>query len=161
MFFSFSICSSPFCFLLLYFTTLFPCLIKYYNIMFINIPPPMGLWMDYRCRLVRKFIHCFGALPPQGKIGLSYCLGLWDFIFRACFTSFHAHGSLVTFSLSYFILAVPLRECSGKHSCMSSSFPIVIPNDTCFFQTVQLQVHIVYSEPKKNRNNCALVNLYL
>ena len=27
-------------------------------------------------------------------------------------------------SLSYFILAVPMRECLGKHSCMSSQFPI-------------------------------------
>ena len=34
----FSICSSPFCFLL----TLFPCVIKYYHIMFINISPPPG-----------------------------------------------------------------------------------------------------------------------
>ena len=59
-------------------------------------------------------------------------------------------------SLSYFILAVPMRKCLGKHSCMSSSFPIVILNDTCFFPIVQLQVHIVYSE-QKTRNSCALV----
>ena len=26
--------------------------------------------------------------------------------------------------LSYFILAVPKRECLGKHSCMSSTFPM-------------------------------------
>ena len=25
-------------------------------------------------------------------------------------------------SLSYFIYAVPIRECLGKHSCMSSNF---------------------------------------
>ena len=62
-------------------------------------------------------------------------------------------------SLSYFILAVPLRKCLGKHSCVSSSFPIVILNDTSFFPTVKLQVPIVYSE-RKNRNSCALVNLY-
>ena len=35
--------------------------------------------------------------------------------------------------LSYFVLAVPMRECLGKHSCMSSPFPIAILNDTCFF----------------------------
>ena len=35
--------------------------------------------------------------------------------------------------LSYFILAVPMRKCLGKHSCMSSSFPIAILNDTSFF----------------------------
>ena len=57
-----------------------------------------------------------------------------------------------SFSLSYFVLAVPMRECLGKNSCMSSTFPIAILNGTCFFQTVQLQVHDVYSE-RKNRNN--------
>ena len=36
-------------------------------------------------------------------------------------------------SLSYFRLAVPMRKCLGKHSCMSFSFPIVILNDTSFF----------------------------
>ena len=37
------------------------------------------------------------------------------------------------FSLSYFILAVPIRKCFGKHSCMSFSFPIVTLNDSSFF----------------------------
>ena len=74
--------------------------------MFINIVGPRGQWMDYRCRLVRKFIHCFGAQRPRGKIGLSFSLGLWDFIFRARFTSFHAHASLlVFFSLSVLFLS--------------------------------------------------------
>ena len=41
-------------------------------------------------------------------------------------------------SLSYFILAVPIRECLGKHLCTSSPFPIAILNGTCFFPTVQL-----------------------
>ena len=36
-------------------------------------------------------------------------------------------------SLSYFILAVPMRECLGKHSCMSSPFPIAILNSTSSF----------------------------
>ena len=72
--------------------------------------------------------------------------------------------------LSYFIflllclvsvlLAVPMRECLGKHSCMSSSFPIAILNGTGFFPSVQLQLHNVYSE-RRSRNTCALVNLYL
>ena len=60
-------------------------------------------------------------------------------------------------SLSYFVLAVPMRECLGKHSCMSSPFPTAILNGTCFFLTVQLQVLNVYSE-RKTRNNCAVVN---
>ena len=36
-------------------------------------------------------------------------------------------------SSSYFILAVPMRECLGKHSCMSSPFPIAILNGTSSF----------------------------
>ena len=35
-------------------------------------------------------------------------------------------------SLSYFILAVPIRKFLGKHSCMSSPFPIAILNGTFF-----------------------------
>ena len=35
-------------------------------------------------------------------------------------------------SLSYFILAVPMRECLGKHSFMSSPFSIAILNATFF-----------------------------
>ena len=51
-------------------------------------------------------------------------------------------------SLSYSILAVPMRKCLGKHSYMSSTFPIAILNGTYFFPTVQLQVRILYSEGK-------------
>ena len=86
----------------------------------------------------------------------------FSFSFRARFAFFHTHASLLASfcSLSYFILAVSMRKCLGKHSCMSSSFPIAILNDTPFFPTAQLQVHIVYSE-RKIRNSRALVNLYL
>ena len=35
-------------------------------------------------------------------------------------------------SLSYFILAVPMRECLGKQSYMSSPIPIAILNGTFF-----------------------------
>ena len=61
-------------------------------------------------------------------------------------------------SLSYFIPAVPMRECLEKHSYISSPFPIAILNGICLFQTVQLQVHNMSSE-RKTRNCCALVNL--
>ena len=40
---------------------------------------------------------------------------------------------LSSVSLSYFILALPIRKCLIKHSCMSSSFPIAILNGTFFF----------------------------
>ena len=35
--------------------------------------------------------------------------------------------------LSYLILVVPMCECLGKHSCMSSPFPIAMLNGTLFF----------------------------
>ena len=40
-------------------------------------------------------------------------------------------------SLSHFILADHMRECLGKHSCMSSQFPIAILNGTFFFRSVK------------------------
>ena len=45
----------------------------------------------------------------------------------------------LSISLSYFVLTVPMRECLGKHSCMSSPCPIAILNGTFLF----LQVKIV------------------
>ena len=117
---------------------------KIFYIMFINIVPPGvvdGLYSvvsdsQYRCRFVRKFLHCFGLLRPRRKIGLSYSLGLWDVIFHptlllSMLTHFFWSSSL---SLSYFILAVPIRKCLGKHLCMSSPFPIAILDGTCFFR---------------------------
>ena len=56
--------------------------------------------------------------------------------FRARFISLETHDSLLTFFvrfLSYLSLAVPMRNCFGKHSCMSSLFPIAILNGTFFF----------------------------
>ena len=56
--------------------------------------------------------------------------------FRARCSSFHAHASLITFSsvsMSYFIFAVPMLECLGNHSCMSSPFPKAMQNGTFFF----------------------------
>ena len=37
------------------------------------------------------------------------------------------------FFVSNFILAVPMRECLGKHSYQSSTFPLAILNGTCLF----------------------------
>ena len=48
-------------------------------------------------------------------------------------------------SLSYFILAVSMRECLGKHSCMSSPFPIAILNGTFFFRSVKAMNNWKYS----------------
>ena len=84
------------------------------------------------------------------RLGCDRASGLLFFI--PTFASFHTHPLLLpsSVSISYFILAVPMHQCSGKHSCKSSTFPIAVLNDTCFFHsTVPLQVHNVYSEQKK------------
>ena len=52
-------------------------------------------------------------------------------------------------SLSYFILAVPMLECLGKHACMSSPFPIAILNGTFFTTATTTFVYII----GKKRNN--------
>ena len=50
-----------------------------------------------------------------------------------------------------------MRECLGKHSCTSSKFPIGVLNGTCFFPTVQLQLHIEHPM-LYGRNTDALVS---
>ena len=79
-----------------------------------------------------------------------------SFFFRAHSTSFHTHASLIFF-VCFFLSCFSHVLVLGKHSYMSSTFPIAMLNVTCFFPTVQLKVDIVYSE-RKTRNSEALVN---
>ena len=99
--------------------------------------------VSYKIQTNFVYYHCILIRTVQA-VGTS-------FFFRSRFFSFHTYASLLAFFvcfLSSFILALPMHECLGKHSCMSYKFPIVILNGTCFFSTVQLQVHYVYSERK-------------
>ena len=62
-------------------------------------------------------------------------LGGRDF-YRPQSASFHFHSSPLTFFICFltcFNLVVPMRKCSGEHSCMSSTLYIVILNGTCTF----------------------------
>ena len=114
MIFHFFDCSSTFCFFVSWISLYFlPCLIKYYNIMFIII------------------VFWLGCDRPSGLL-----LFVSALLFSILTPLFLPSSSV---SLSYFVLAVPMRECLGKHSCMSSPFPITILNGTCFFPTVQLK----------------------
>ena len=56
----------------------------------------------------------------------------WDALLVSTLTPLFLPSSSV--SLSYFILAVCMRECLGEHSCMSSPFPIAILNGSFFFR---------------------------
>ena len=50
------------------------------------------------------------------------------------FTSFRTDAALLTYiRLFLFLIAVPMRECLGKHSCMSLPFPISILNGIPYF----------------------------
>ena len=52
-------------------------------------------------------------------------------------------------SLSYFILAVPARQCLGKQSRMSSLFPVAILHGTFFFSPNDT-IEMVEVSPVKN-----------
>ena len=66
-------------------------------------------------------------------IVLYYCMSRRDFFsYPLCFFPYSRLSSS-SVSLSYFILAIPMRECLGKHSCMSSQFPIAILKGIFFF----------------------------
>ena len=89
------------------FIVLFPFLIKYYHIMFIII------------------VFWLGCDRPSGLLFFATAL-LFSIL-----TPLVLPPSSV--SLSYFILAVPMRKCLGKHSCMSYPFPIAILKVPHFF----------------------------
>ena len=89
------------------FITLFPFLIKYYHILFIII------------------VFWLGCDTPSGLL-----LFVPVLLFSMLTPLFLPSSSV---SLSYFVLAVPMRECFGKHSCMRSPCPIAILNGTFLF----------------------------
>ena len=94
----FLIISVHFVFCSLNFIVLFPFLIKFYQIMFVII------------------VFRLGCYRPSGLL-----LFVPAVLFSMLTPLFCVSSSV---SLSYFVLAVPMRECLGKHSCMSSPFPI-------------------------------------
>ena len=77
-------------------------------------------------------------------------------------TSFFMHALLLSIltplflpfsfvSLSHYILAVPIRECLGKHSYMNSTFPIAIMNCmyTCFLSGGEMILALAEASPVK------------
>ena len=67
------------------------------------------------------------------RLGCDRPLGLLLFVPAVLFSILTPLFCVSSVSLSYFILTVPMRECLGKHSCMSSQFPIAILNGTSSF----------------------------
>ena len=99
-----------FVFCQLNFIVLFPFLIKYFHILFI-------------------IVFRLGCDRPSGLL-----LFVPAVLFSILTPLFCVSSSV---SLSYFVLAVPIRKCLGKHSCISSPFPIAILNGTFLFREAE------------------------
>ena len=66
-----------------------------------------------------------GSSHSRGTMDTCYTVGLRFFVpalFFSILTPLFLPSSSV--SLTYLILVVPMRKCSGKHLCISSTFPI-------------------------------------
>ena len=118
-----------FVFCQLNFIILFPFLIKYYHILFISI------------------VFWLGCDRPSGLLLFVPALLL------SILTPLFLPSSSV--SLSYFVLAVPMLECLGKHSCMSSPCPIAILNATFLFSRGEIvfnlgQSFVYHNQTKLN-----------
>ena len=100
--------SVHFVFCQLNFILLFSFLMKYYYILFIII------------------VFWLGCDRPSGLLLFVPALLL------SILTPLLLPSSSV--SLCYFVLAGPMRECLGKHSCLSSTCPIAILNGTFHFR---------------------------
>ena len=99
---------SPFCFLSIEF------LIKYQHILFIIIV----FWLE--------------CDRPSGLVFFVTALLL------STLTPLFLSSTSVSLSYDKWqAFAVPMRECLGKQSCMSSPFPIAILNATFFFRSVK------------------------
>ena len=63
-------------------------------------------------------------------------IGRWDFFsFVPTLLLSILSPLFIPFSSVFFLFhSYPMRECLGKHSCMSFSFPMAILNGTCFFR---------------------------
>ena len=80
-------------------------------------------------------------------VPLNYCIlirqwcAVGTYFFCTRFASFNILAPLFlpsqSVSLYYFIVAVPMRECLGKRSCVSYTFPIAIMNGTFVFPSVK------------------------
>ena len=106
--FSFFDYLSPFCFLSIEFHCTFFISYKIYHILYIII------------------VFSLGFDRPSGLI--LFVPALLLFMLTPLFLPSSSD------SLSYFVLAVPMRECLENHSCMSSPCPIAILNGTFLFR---------------------------
>ena len=89
---------------------------------------------------VRYVIHPLlrGVATPEGlQVRATVRPSGHNFSCPLCLFPYSLFSSHLLLSLSYFILAVLMRKCLGKHSCISSTFPTAIFNSTCFVRSAK------------------------
>ena len=88
-----------------------------------------------------------GRNDPGRTVSMSDRIGPSGLLLlRARFSSFHIHSFLLAFSSvtqSYFNLTVSMRKCKGEHSCIGSTFSIVILNGTCSIRTSRTAIRSI------------------
>ena len=105
------------------------------------------------CLLCEVFVMCVEiAMRRRGIF----------FFAQALLLSIHTPLFLLSscVSLSYFNLALPMRQCLGRHSCMSSQFFIAILYYTLVFSRNEM-IEMGLSKSKNNNNNNNIKNYQL
>ena len=113
-----------------------------------------GVLFKLSTKMINK-IHI--RIYPPGSSGWIMCVAsvsVGDSSTASCqlYCFPYIHSSFLpssSVSLSYLILAVPLRKCSGEHSCRSFILPIVMLNGTCFLRGEMVLV-LAEASPVKN-----------
>ena len=101
------------------------------------LSPFYFLLIEFHCtfsisyKILPYFVYYYYILIRLGSDRLSGLLSFVPAFLFSILTPLFLSSSSVP--LSYFSLAVPMRECVGKHLCMSSPFPIAILNGTSSF----------------------------
>ena len=84
----------------------------------------------------------------------------WDLIFSYSVYFLMLAPVYLSSSLSlYFILAVRMGECLGKHSCMCSTFPVAIFYVVCIFSRGEIM--LASAEASHVKTNQSKLNLCL
>ena len=112
----------------------------------------------YRCLLglLRNSSTASGSTEPGGTVGTSYSLAVGTYFFSIY--SLLSSYSLCLFYLISFLL-FPLRDCQGKHSCMSFQFPVAILNGTFFRETTRSKQSKCRLSKTNHNNKIATVQL--
>ena len=104
--------------------------------------------MDYRCRLGSLLTQLSLVATPSVRSGLRFAC-------PRCFFPYSLSPHFSSVSMPYFILAVPMLECLGKHSCTSFTIFMAILLNLSFNEIVLAQAKDLLIE-----NIIFIINVY-